>query len=42
MNRFSESVLQHREEGPSFLSRLAIAFALVSAGIGVAVWMAAV
>ena len=40
MNRFSESVLQHREEGPSLLSRVAIAFALVSAMIGVAVWIA--
>jgi hypothetical protein len=41
MNRFSESVLQHRDEGPSLLSRIAIAFALVSAGVGVAVLMAA-
>jgi len=41
MNRFSESALQHRDEGPSFLSRVAIAFALVTAGVGVAVLMAA-
>jgi hypothetical protein len=40
MNRFSESVLQRREEGPTLLSRIAIAFALVSAGVGVAVLMA--
>jgi hypothetical protein len=40
MNRSSESVVQHREEGPTLLSRIAIAFALVSAGVGVAVLMA--
>jgi hypothetical protein len=40
MNPFSESVLQRREEGPTLLSRIAIAFALVSAGVGVAVLMA--
>lgn len=41
MNRFSDSVLQHREEGPSLLSRVAIAFALVAAGVGAAVLLAA-
>jgi hypothetical protein len=41
MNRAPDSVLQQREEGPSLLSRIAIAFALVSAGVGVAVLMAA-
>ena len=29
-------------DGPGFLSRLGIAFALVSAGVGLAMWMAAV
>jgi len=41
MNRAPESAVQLREEGPSFLARVAIAFALVTAGVGVAVLMAA-
>jgi hypothetical protein len=41
MNRAPDSVVSHAEEGPSFLSRVAIAFALVAAGVGVAVLMAA-
>ena len=28
-------------DGPGFLSRLGIAFALVTAGVGLAMWMAA-
>ncbi|HTJ07958.1 MAG TPA: hypothetical protein VL624_21625 [Caldimonas sp.] len=41
MNRSPESIVRQRDEGPSLLSRIAIAFALVSAGVGVAVLMAA-
>nr|HET7857874.1 hypothetical protein [Caldimonas sp.] len=41
MNRSPDSVLQQPDEGPSLLSRIAIAFALVTAGVGVAVLMAA-
>ena len=41
MHRSQDSVFQHAEQGPSFLSRVAIAFALVAAGVGVAVLMAA-
>jgi hypothetical protein len=41
MNRSPESTVRQRDEGPSLLSRIAIAFALVSAGVGVAVLMAA-
>jgi hypothetical protein len=41
MSRSPESVFQHADEGPSFLARVAIAFALVAAGVGVAVLVAA-
>ena len=37
---FEPSVPEDRD-GPGFLSRLGIAFVLVAAGVGVAMWMAA-
>ena len=37
MNQFSESAFQDSGEGPSFLSRVGIAFVLLTAGIGLAV-----
>ena len=41
MNPFSESAFQARAEGPSFLARVGIAFVVLTAGIGVALLMAA-
>jgi hypothetical protein len=41
MNPFSESAFQARAEGPSFLARLGIAFVVLTAGIGLALLMAA-
>ena len=41
MSQFSESAFQDSGEGPSFLSRVGIAFVLLTAGIGLAVLMAA-
>jgi hypothetical protein len=42
MSQFSESAFQDSGEGPSFLSRLGIAIVLLTAGIGVALALAAV
>jgi hypothetical protein len=42
MSQFSESTLQDAAEGPGFLSRLGIAVVLLTAGIGVALALAAV
>ena len=36
MSQFPESAFQDSGEGPSFLSRLGIAFVLLTAGIGLA------
>ena len=41
MNPFSESAFQPPAEGPSFLARVGIAFVVLTAGIGVALLMAA-
>ena len=41
MSQFSESAFHDGDTGPSFLSRLAIAVVLVTAGIGLAMLMAA-
>ena len=41
MSPFSESAFQDAGEGPSFLSRLGIAIVLLTAGIGVALALAA-
>lgn len=40
MSEFSESALQHRHDGPSFLSRLGIAVMLVTAGVTLAMLIA--
>ena len=37
MSQFSESAFQDSGESPSFLSRVGIAFVLLTAGIGLAV-----
>jgi len=42
MSPFSESAFQDRDEGPSFLSRVVLSFVLLTAGIGLAVFVAAV
>jgi len=42
MSRFSESAFHDRDEGPSFLSRLLLSVALLTAGVGFAVFIAAV
>jgi hypothetical protein len=43
MREFSESVLPDRDEGgPTFLSRVLLSFVLLTAGIGFAVFVAAV
>ena len=41
MHSSFESSLPEGRDGPGFLSRLGIAFVLVAAGVGVAMWMAA-
>ena len=41
MSQFPESAFHDRDEGPSFLSRVAITFVLLTAGIGLAVLVAA-
>ena len=41
MHSSFESSLPEDGDGPSFLSRLGIAFVLVTAGVGLAMWMAA-
>lgn len=40
MSQFSESTLQDTREGASFLSLLGIAVLLVTAGVGVALFIA--
>jgi hypothetical protein len=40
-SRSSESSTVETREGPGLLARVGIAFMLVSAGVGLAVWMAA-
>jgi|KBSMisStandDraft_5_1062788.scaffolds.fasta_scaffold1131523_2 hypothetical protein len=42
MTSFSESAFQDRDEGPSFLSRVVLSVVLLTAGIGVALLIAAV
>jgi len=41
MSQFSESAFQDNGEGPSFLSRVGIAFVLFTAGIGFALFLSA-
>jgi len=41
MNQFPESAFEDAGEGPSFLSRVGIALALLTAGIGIALFLAA-
>ena len=41
MSQFSESAFHDSAVGPSFLSRLGIAVVLVTAGVGLAMLMAA-
>jgi len=41
MSQFSESAFQDSGEGPSFLSRVGIAFVLFTAGIGLALFLSA-
>jgi hypothetical protein len=40
-SRSSESSIATGHEGPGLLARVGIAFMLVTAGVGLAVWMAA-
>jgi len=42
MSPFSESAFHDRDEGPSFLSRVVLSVVLLTAGIGLAVFVAAV
>jgi len=42
MSRFSESTFHDRDEGPTFLSRVLLSVVLLTAGIGFAVFIAAV
>jgi hypothetical protein len=42
MHSSFDSAAPEGRDGPGFLSRLGIAFALVVTGVGVAMWMAAV
>jgi len=42
MSPFSESAFQDRDEGPSFLSRVFLSVVLLTAGIGFALFVAAV
>ena len=42
MSPFSESAFHDRDEGPSFLSRLVLSVVLLTAGIGFALFVAAV
>jgi hypothetical protein len=41
MNQFPESTFGDRGEGPSFLARVGITFVLMTAGIGLALLIAA-
>jgi hypothetical protein len=41
MSQLSESAFQDRDESPSFLSRVGIALVLLTAGISLAVFIAA-
>jgi len=41
MRQFPESAFQDRDEGPGFLSRVGITLVLLTAGIGLAVLIAA-
>ncbi|HEX2542890.1 MAG TPA: hypothetical protein VHM00_17640 [Caldimonas sp.] len=41
MSEFPESTLPRADDGPSFLSRVGLAFVLLTAGIGVALALAA-
>jgi hypothetical protein len=42
MSPFSESAFHDRDEGPSFLSRVLLSVVLLTAGVGFAVFIAAV
>jgi hypothetical protein len=42
MSPFSESAFQDPDEGPTFLSRVVLSVVLLTAGIGLAVFVAAV
>jgi len=42
MSPFSESAFHDRDEGPSFLSRVLLSVVLLTAGIGFALFVAAV
>ena len=42
MSPFSESAFQDRDEGPTFLSRVILSVVLLTAGIGFALFVAAV
>jgi len=42
MSRFSESAFHDRDEGPTFLSRVLLSVVLLTAGIGFALFVAAV
>jgi hypothetical protein len=41
MSPFSESSFHDRDEGPTFLSRVVLSVVLLTAGIGLALFMAA-